>query len=108
MLGEDIPWFTGKRDRSHYELGAIDHRAATDGEQEIDLLATGEFNRLHQGFISRVGFNSCKLEDGVVFQRGFHFIQCAGLDDTATTVGDQYPGASRNLLRNISNAPLAE
>ena len=95
---------SGSRD----ELGAVDHRAAADGKQEIDLLAAREFDRLHQGFVGRVGFDAAKFEQRVAFERGFHFVQCAGLDDAAAAIGDQYAGARGNLACDIGDTALAE
>ncbi|MNT84363.1 hypothetical protein D3C72_2243670 [compost metagenome] len=90
------------------ELGAIDHRTATDGQQEIDVLCTHDLDRFHQRFVGWVRFNTGELLHVTTRQCGINLIQHAVLLHAAATVGDQNACIGRDLLRQAGNLVLTE
>jgi hypothetical protein len=106
--GEDVPGVADEGYGGGDEFRAVDHRAAADGEQEIDLLATREVHGLHQRLVGRVRFDAGKLEQREALERRGHFVERAGADHAAAPVGDQNAGAGGNLAGNIGDTPLAE
>ena len=56
---------------------------AAHGEQKVDLLAAGQINGLHQGFVGGIGLDAGEFEDGEVLEGGLDLGQGAGLDHAA-------------------------
>ena len=107
-LGEDVPRFAGERNRRGDEFGAVDHRTAADGEQEVDVFAARQFDGLHQRLIRRIRLDAAELEERVAGQRGLDLGERTGLDDAAAAVRDQHARAGGNFAREVGNAALAE
>jgi hypothetical protein len=106
--GEDVPGVADEGYGGGDEFRAVDHRAAADGEQEVDLLATREVHGLHQRLVGRVRFDAGKLEQCEALERRGHFVERAGADHAAAPVGDQDARAGGNLAGNIGDTSLAE
>ncbi|MNZ86244.1 hypothetical protein D3C78_1050610 [compost metagenome] len=90
------------------KLGAINHGAAADRQQEIDILCAHHFDRFHQRFVGWVRLNAGKLLHVAARQCGINLIQHAVLLHAAATVGDQNACIGRDLLRQAGNLVLTE
>jgi hypothetical protein len=58
---QDVPGLTVIIDRGGHEFRAVDHRATTDCEQEIEFFLTDKAHRLHQRLVAGVRLDPVEL-----------------------------------------------
>ena len=90
------------------EFGAIQYRTTADGEQEGDVLFTGDFHRVHQRFVRGVWFNPAKLQNVEAVQGVEDLIEHAGFFHAAAAVGHQNPGIRRDLVAQVSDGAFTK
>ncbi|MNP09782.1 hypothetical protein D3C76_1019010 [compost metagenome] len=90
------------------EFGAVQHGAAADGEQEVDLLGASQFDGAHQGLVRRVGLYAAELEQGQARQLAADLRQQAAAHHAAAAVGDEDTGVGRDLAAQLGHLALAE
>ena len=108
LAADDLPRVPDKRNRRRDPLGAIKDRTATDRQEVIDTLRPGQLDGLDQGFVTGIGFDAAKLQDGPAGEGR----QDLGVDaiavDAAAAEGQEDPGIGRNLLGDAGDLPGPE
>ncbi|MNC14396.1 hypothetical protein D3C75_621730 [compost metagenome] len=107
---EDVPGLPGQivvGGRSD-ELGAVQHGAAADGEQEVDLLGASQLDGPHQGLVGRVRLDAAEFEQGHARQLMADLRQQAAAHHAAATVGDEDAGVAGDLFTQLGHLALAE
>ena len=90
------------------KLGAVDDRAATHGQQKVNLLAAHQLHGLHQGLVARVGLDTLELQKRAPGQRGMDLVQHAIAADAAAAKQHQHPRIGRDVGTQVGDAALAE
>src|SRR5690606_23881414 len=108
MLGKDVPGFTIKVDGGSNKLGTVDHAAATDGEQEVDVIFFNGGGGAHQRLILRVRLNAAEFKQWPVLQRCNYLIVNAVLFDGTAAVGEQDPRIGRYQTGELADLVFAK
>ena len=77
-------------DRRCNELGSVDHRTTTNGEQKVELFLTYLRNGEHQCFVGRVWLDATKFLYDSIAKCSLNFIQSPVFLGAGATVKDQY------------------
>ncbi len=107
---EDVPGIPGRiiMGSRGDELGAVQHGAAADGQQEVDPLGAGQLDRPHQGLVGGVGLDAAEFKQGHAGQFAADLGQQAAAHHAAATVGDEDAGVARQLFTQLGDLALAE
>jgi len=105
---QDVPRFARVIGGGGDELGAVDHRTAAHGEQEVELFAPHLLHRAHQGFIAGVRFDAAELLHRAGAERGPHFGQGAGLFGAGAAEKDQHARRFGHQLGQFGDGVGAE
>jgi hypothetical protein len=102
-LEQDVPGLAVKAGCGRHELGAVDDRAAADGEQEIDLLGAHLLHGAHQGFVTGIGLDAAKLGHAARSQRSPHLVERARLAGAGAAVQQQHARIRRHQPRQFGH-----
>ncbi len=70
-----IPGFAlGKGGCQGDKFGAVNHRAATNCQQEGDAFFAHDLDGFHQGIVIGIGFNAAKFKHSVAFEGLFDLV----------------------------------
>jgi hypothetical protein len=108
MLGQNIPRLAFKSCCRGNKFRAVQDRAATHREQEIDSFALHHFDGLHECFIGGVGLDAAELAHSVPLQIGHHLVIDTVPFDAATTVGHEQPRGRRDHAAKLRDLALSE
>ena len=90
------------------EFGAIKNRTPADGQQEGNVLFTGDVDCVHQRFIRRVRLNAAKFAHVQAFQRLLDLRQYARFFHAAAAVGDQHACVLWDLCAQFSDCAFTK
>ena len=108
VLQQDVPCVAVKASRCRDKLGAVNHRAAANSQQKVDLFALDLLDCFHQRFIGRVRLNAAKLLHRAFAQCCAYFGQRAGFLGTGATVQNQHFGAGGHQIGQLGDLVTSE
>jgi hypothetical protein len=108
LLGQNVPRFAIEFQCGCDELGAVNDRAATDSQQKVDVPLARDSNRLHQGFVGGIGFDTFEYERGSLAERRLYLREHAVALDAAAATSDQHTRFARHLGIERSDLAFAE
>jgi hypothetical protein len=103
MTFQNLPRVSLEVHRRCHELGAINDRAATDRQEEVQIVGTYQLDGPHQRFIGGVGFNAAELVDVAAMKGCADLFQGSVFFSAAATVEQQDPSTGRNSLTQLSD-----
>ena len=108
MRLEDGPGIAVELDGRGDELGAVDDRAATYGEQKVELLAAHLLDGLDQGLVGGIWLDAPELLHLAMTESRLHFGECSSLAGAFAAEQHQETGRGRYQHVKSRNRASAE
>ena len=90
LIGNKVPRVAVVAGASCDGLRAVEHRATTHGEDDIDVMLFAETHAIqHAGVVFRVGLDAREFHDFIAFQQFINLLIEADFLDAASTIGEE-------------------
>mmetsp|Transcript_5519 Transcript_5519/g.13308 ORF Transcript_5519/g.13308 Transcript_5519/m.13308 type:complete len:408 (+) Transcript_5519:1230-2453(+) len=108
LAGQQFPGVALVVQAGSNEFAAVGHRAAADGEHEVDAMLAPGGDGPHQRGVVGVGLDAAKLDGQAIAQGLAHLFHHAVAQHAAAAIGHQHPAAGRHLFRERCDLALAK